>query len=98
MARGSHLYFGALEYNGALAELDQATRGLPNDSRVFLIKGLILRRQGKHEEGLRALQQAVALDPRNVFTLTQLTLSYRLLRHYAQEGETWGPHSADYPR
>ena len=89
LARGSHLYFGALDYNGALAELDQAIRGLPNDSRVFLIKGVILRRQGKHEEGVRALQQAVALDPRNVFTLTQLTLSYRLLRRYAQEGETW---------
>src|SRR5205823_8846259 len=32
---------------------------------------------------------ALPIYPRNVFTLTQLTLSYRLLRRYAQEGETW---------
>jgi len=46
--------------------------------------GYILRRQGKVEEGIRALQQAVALDPHNPFTLSQLSISYNQLRRYSQ--------------
>src|SRR5205823_12284538 len=38
-----------------------------------------------HEEGLRNLQRAVELDPRNFFTLQQLSLSYKVLRRYAEE-------------
>ena len=49
------------------------------------LTGYILRRQGKHEEGLRSLEQAIALDPRNIYTMTQLAISYRFLRRYAQE-------------
>ena len=35
---------------------------LPNDPRILELTGYILRRQGKYEEGLRELEQAVALD------------------------------------
>jgi TolB-like protein/Tfp pilus assembly protein PilF len=89
LARGSHLYFGVRDYSGALAELNRASEALPNDSRVFQIKGLVLRRQGKQEEGLRALQQAAALDPRNLYSLTQLNISYQLLRRYTGQIQTW---------
>ena len=85
LARASHLYYSVRDYDGALAELEIARRGLTNDSRIFELTGYILRRQGRHEEGLRNLQRAVTLDPRNPFLLTQIASSYQYLRRYPEE-------------
>jgi len=82
LARAEHLYRGYLDYEGALAELEIAKRTLPNDPLIFEQKGYIYRRQGKQEEGLRNLERAVELDPRNFFTLQQIALSYLNLRRY----------------
>ena len=53
----------------ALSELEHRVPVLPNDPRIFQLTGSILLRQGRPEEGLRDLEQAVALDPRNLMTL-----------------------------
>src|SRR5438874_450280 len=65
LARAEHLYRGYLDYDGAVAELEIARRTLPNDPRVFELTGYIARRRGNQEEGLRNLQRALELDPRN---------------------------------
>src|SRR5438128_1256973 len=82
LARAQYLYYGLRDYAGALAELEIARRGLPNDPRLFEFTGYILRRRGQQEEGLRNLQRAVELDPRNFFTLQQIALSYQGLGRY----------------
>jgi TolB-like protein/class 3 adenylate cyclase len=88
LARAQHLYFALHDYNGALSELGLARQGLPNDSRVIELTGYILRRQGKVEEGLHALQQAATLDPRNTFVLANIAASYLGLRRYAEAEAT----------
>ncbi len=88
LARGAHLYYAFRDYKGALAELKLASIGLPNDPRVFAMTGFIYRRQGNFKEGLRALEQSVTLDPRNTFTLSQLSITYQLLRRYADRKAT----------
>jgi TolB-like protein/class 3 adenylate cyclase/Tfp pilus assembly protein PilF len=85
LARAENLYRGHLDYDGALAELEVARRTLPNSPHVFELTGFILRRRGKHEEGLKSLQRALELDPRNFFTLQQVALSYLNLRRYADD-------------
>ena len=85
LARAGHLYRGYRDYDGALAELEIARRTLPNDPRVFELTGYILRRRGQREEGLRNLERAVELDPRNFYTLQQIALSYLLVRRYSEE-------------
>src|SRR5213079_3565453 len=65
LARAQNLYRGYLDYDAALAELDIARQSLPNDSRVFAVKGYIQRRQGRWEESTRDLERAIDLDPRN---------------------------------
>jgi TolB-like protein/class 3 adenylate cyclase/Tfp pilus assembly protein PilF len=85
LARAEHLYRGYRDYDGALAELEIARPTLPNDARIFELTGYIARRRGQLEEGLRNLQKAVELDPRNHFTLQQIALSYLTLRRYADE-------------
>jgi len=85
LARAENLYHGHLDYDGALAELDIARQSLPNDSRVFAVKGYIQRRQGRWEESTRNLERAIDLDPRNFFMLQQIALSYGVLRRYPEE-------------
>src|SRR6266851_5011079 len=84
LARAQYLYYGRRDYAGALAELESARRVLPNDPRLFELTGYILRRRGQQEEGLRNLQRAVELDPRNFFTLQQIAISYQYLGRYAE--------------
>jgi TolB-like protein len=88
LARAQHLYFALRDYNGALSELDLARQGLPNDPRVVELTGYILRRKGKAEEGLHALQQAASLDPRNTDLLQQICAGYQGLRRYAEGAAT----------
>src|SRR5256714_7498826 len=85
LARAEHLYRGYLDYDGALAELEIARKSLPNDPRVFELIGYIARRRDRQEEGLRNLPRAIELDPRNLFTLQQIALSYVNLRRYSEE-------------
>ncbi len=88
LARGSHRYRAFRDYKGALSELEAARAGLPNDPRILELTAYILRHQGKPEEALRALEQAVALDPRNPSLLSQLAISYESLRRYPEEKAT----------
>jgi TolB-like protein/class 3 adenylate cyclase/Tfp pilus assembly protein PilF len=85
LARAYHLYFAYRDYDGALAELEIVRSRMPNSPQIFELTGYIARRRGAREEGVRSLQRAVELDPRNFFTLQQLAISYHALRRYDQE-------------
>ena len=85
LARATYLYYCLRDYNAALAELEVARRSLPNDPRIFELTGYILRRRDQQEEGVRNLERAVELDPRNPSTLEQLAISYQYLRRYPEE-------------
>src|SRR5262249_69067 len=88
LARAQHLYFALRDSNDAHSHLYLAGRGLPNDPRVVELTGYILRRKGKPEEGLHALQQAASLDPRNTDLLQQICAGYQGLRRYAEGAAT----------
>jgi len=85
LARAENLYRAYRDYDGALVELEKARRVLPNDSRVFALRGYIKRRQNKHEEALTNLERALELDPRNLGIAQQISISYDLLRRYPEE-------------
>ena len=87
LARAGHLYWGHRDYEGALAELETARQTLPNNARLFELKGYVERRRpgGNQEEAVRNLERAIDLDPRNFLVLQQISLSYYNLRRYADE-------------
>ena len=89
LARARNLYWGYLDYDGALRELEIARQSLPGEDWIFSLKGYIERRQGRWEECIRDLERATELDPRNVLTLQQLGLTYEQLRRYAEEKSTF---------
>ena len=84
LTKAQHLYRGYFDYDGARVELAIARRTLPNDPRVPELTGYIDRRQGRQEEGLRNLERALELDPRNFGTLQQIALSYGAFRRYPE--------------
>ncbi|PYL25244.1 MAG: hypothetical protein DMF37_05515, partial [Verrucomicrobia bacterium] len=47
LARARNLYWGYLDYDGALRELEIARQSLPGEDWVFSLKGYIERRQGR---------------------------------------------------
>ncbi len=85
LARAQNLYWGYLNYNGALAELDVARQTLPNDARVFEMTGAIQRRQGRWEESTRNLERVFDLNPRDRELMNRVGTNYWWLRRYAKE-------------
>jgi serine/threonine-protein kinase len=89
LARGQNLYWGYLDYDGALAELEVARQTLPNDARIFGWTGLIERRQGHWKESTRNLERSVELNPRDIELLQRgVASNYSFLRRYA-EAKPW---------
>jgi serine/threonine-protein kinase len=84
LARANYLYYARRDYAGALAELESVRRALPNDPRIFTLTGYILRRRGDQEAGLRNLQRAAELDPRNSETFQQISVTYQNMRRYGE--------------
>ena len=85
LARAGHVYSAYRDYDGALDELEFARRTMPNAPRIFELTAYIARRRGAHDVGVRNLQRAIELDPRNFYTLQQLAISYHVLRRYTEE-------------
>jgi TolB-like protein/class 3 adenylate cyclase len=88
LARARNRYFGYLDYDGALAELEAARRSIPGDPWVAALQGYIERRQGRWNESLRDLERSIELDPRNILTLQQTAITYQFLRRYPEAKAT----------
>jgi TolB-like protein/predicted Ser/Thr protein kinase/Flp pilus assembly protein TadD len=85
LARGWNRYWGYRDYDGALAEVENARRALPNDPWVFQLMGYVRRRQGRWEESTQNIERALDLDPRNFNLLRQIAILYDDLRRYAEQ-------------
>ncbi len=84
LARARFLLDCDLNFEAARKELATAERLLPNDSELHLLRGYIARRQGRWEESLNSLQNAIQLDPRNFSLWQEIGLNYHLLRRYPE--------------
>ena len=83
LALAHHLYQGYLDYDRARAELAIAQRTLPNDPFIFVVAGIMDRRQGRWAESTRNLERVIELDPRNSYAFQNLSFNYQDLRRYA---------------
>jgi TolB-like protein/Tfp pilus assembly protein PilF len=88
LARAWNLYWGHLDYDGALAELEVAHRTLPDNPRILSLAGSIQRRQGRWEESTRTFERAANLDPRNFGVLQNIEGNYATLGRYAEQ-QVW---------
>jgi TolB-like protein/class 3 adenylate cyclase/Flp pilus assembly protein TadD len=89
LALASYYYYGLRDFESVRKELAIARRTLPNNPEIFEYAGFIDRREGRWEEATRNLEQALELDPRNLFLLQQLALTYPPQRRYREETQIW---------
>jgi tetratricopeptide (TPR) repeat protein len=87
LALAHHSYHARRDHDRARAEIALAQRTLPNDARLFLLASYIDRREGRWEEAARNHERALELDPRNFYSLHQLSFTYLTLRRYAEMAE-----------
>jgi TolB-like protein/Flp pilus assembly protein TadD len=84
LALGYYRYFGQRDFTGALAEFQQAEKGLPNDVDIIEAIALIQRRLGHWEEAIVALRRAIELDPRHINAYHALAFTYMSLRRFPE--------------
>src|SRR5437667_5347838 len=101
LALGHYLYRGPHDYTGALAEFQQAEKGLPSSADVIEALAALQRRLGHWDEAVAEQRRVVELDPRNVHASFSLATTYRCLRRFPEALATvdralaWTPANRD---
>jgi TolB-like protein/Flp pilus assembly protein TadD len=83
-AFGYYYYWGYRDYERALEQFVIAAEGLPNDPDVLLGVFAVLRRQGRWDEALLAIESLVSVDPRGYLTASEAAQTYKTLREFAE--------------
>ena len=89
LASARHLYYGYRDYQGARAQLALASRGPPDDSEAKYYEALIDRRQGKLQEAIEKLNEAITHDPRNTDYVYDLAVSLYVARQFRAAGQAY---------
>lgn len=81
-AQADHYYRFDNDYSAALNAYEQAHELAPGDARILLYTAITLRRLGKWDDSISALEESMALDPANVFTATQMAGTLGLMNEW----------------
>src|SRR6266568_410553 len=82
LALAYHFLWANNDLSQAHVEIDLARRTMPNSAELETTAGAIARRQSRWDDDVRALERAVALEPRAAENLFALANTYRLMRRY----------------
>jgi serine/threonine protein kinase/Flp pilus assembly protein TadD len=82
LALAYHFLWANNDLSQAHVEIDLARRTMPNSAELETTAGAIARRQSRWDDDVRALERAVALEPRSEENLFNLANTYRLMRRY----------------
>jgi serine/threonine protein kinase/Tfp pilus assembly protein PilF len=84
LALGYYRYYGQRDYTGALAEFQQAERGLPNSVDVIKAIALVQRRLRRWEDAIGGFRRVIELDPRYDQGYENLAATYLSLRRFPE--------------
>jgi serine/threonine protein kinase/tetratricopeptide (TPR) repeat protein len=82
LALANHFVFALNDLEQGRLEIDLARRTMPNSAALETTAGAIARRQSRWDDAVRAIEKAVALEPRATESLFDLANMYRLMRRY----------------
>lgn len=82
-AMGLYRYYCLRDYDGALANLEEAQQLAPNDWKAISSMALVKRRQGKVKEAIVLQKQAIELDPLDQNIWVNLARSYAGIRQFS---------------
>jgi len=81
-AEGSYSYWGLLDYDTAIFNLDKAIAQMPSNAEALMWKGWASRRAGLWDQALDAMKLSVKLNPRVVYNLAETGITFSYLRRY----------------
>ena len=84
MAEGFYHYWGLLNYDIALLNLDKAIALMPSNAEAHMWRGWASRRAGLWDQAIESMQKAVRLNPRVVFNLLETGQTYAYLGRYEE--------------
>jgi TolB-like protein/Tfp pilus assembly protein PilF len=82
LALGYYQYLVLRDYGLAKTTFKRVQKMLPGSSDVLSGLGAVSRRDGHWDQSVAYSEQALALDPRNVFLLNETALTYVMLRQF----------------
>ncbi len=84
IALGLYHYWGRLDYERALGELEAARRRQPSNSFLLAVIGYVERRRGRLAEALERLNEAARLDPQSPLRQLELGTTSLSMRRYVE--------------
>ena len=82
LAFGYYQYWVLRDYGDAKTTFERVSKMLPGNSEVLYALALVTRREGHWDQSVAYLEQALALDPRNMALLTDAAWTYTMLRQF----------------
>ena len=82
-AVGYYQYWIERDFAAAIRTFSAIEAKEPNNTDAISALGYIARRQGRSEEAIRRLDQAIGLDPRNIQLLTEAAWTHAQARDFA---------------
>src|SRR5262245_31042487 len=82
LALGYYQLLVVRDYGAAKTTFDHVRKMLPSSSEVLMALGGVAQREGNWGQNVAYCQQALALDPRNAQLLTNVALTYGVLRQF----------------
>ena len=101
LALGYYRCYGQQDFTGALAEFQQAEKGLPNNVDITNAIAYIQRRLGHWDDAIDRFRRIIELDPRNINAYIELADTYTALRRFPEALATvdrvlaWEPTNTD---
>jgi tetratricopeptide (TPR) repeat protein len=81
----------------ALSEYERARRGMRRSGELHAAIGRAYRAQGRWDDAIREIQEAIELDPRAYATVADLATTYSRLRRYGESVRQWDRYLALVP-
>ena len=82
MAQGFYWYWGHLDYERALYNLDKSIEMMPGNGDTYMWRAYVLRRAGQWEQAIQSIEHSLKLNPRVGFNWQEYSLTLKYLHQY----------------
>jgi len=89
MAEAFYWYWGHLDYDRALYNIDKAIEQIPGNNEAHMWRGWISRRAGLWEQALESMNQALRLNPRVDFNWVEYAATLAYLHRYQEARDAY---------